>query len=192
MAICILCISYIEKGYTVSKRYRNSSVPKTKRTLVGYDKLNDVPVVIDTRVPDLSGSREPTIAVEDGDKYLWTCRFCQATTKVGRKVCSLCNKDASKVIKTVDDTEAREQHIKNCDCCICELDELDDCECICNYAINPDKATVTDGQWKPNDRYDYIIIEAEKPQCIECFIILPIEFVSKGYRKCNDCRKEVV
>ena len=89
----------------MSKRYRNSSVPKTKRTLVGYDKLNDVPVVIDTRVPDLSGSREPTIEVEDGDKYLWTCRFCQATTKVGRKVCSLCNKDADAVIKIADKVE---------------------------------------------------------------------------------------
>jgi len=165
----------------VSKRYRNSSVPKTKRTLVGYDKLNDVPVVIDTRVPDLSGSREPTIEVEDGDKYLWTCRFCQATTKVGRKVCSLCNKDASKVIKTVDDIEAREQHIKDCKC-----------DGACIYEVHLDKDDVRDGQWKPNDRYDYIIIEAEKPQCIECFIILPLEFVSKGYRKCNDCRKEVV
>ncbi len=147
----------------MSKRYRNSSVPKTKRTLVGYDKLNDVPVVIDTRVPDLSGSREPTIAVEDGDKYLWTCRFCQATTKVGRKVCSLCNKDASKVIKTVDDTEAREQHIKNCDC--------DDA---CIYEVHLDKDDVRDGQWKPNDRYDYIIIEQRSHNVLSVLLFCPL------------------
>lgn len=183
----------------MSKRYRNSSVPKTKRTLVGYDKLNDVPVVIDTRVPDLSGSREPTIEVEDGDKYLWTCRFCQATTKVGRKVCSLCNKDADAVIKIADKVEEYTEHKNKCDCCTCDVLKVTDdeitvthnCNCVCIHEPQ-NIESVTDGEWKPNDRYDYIIIEAEKPQCIECFIILPLEFVSKGYRKCNDCRKEVV
>jgi len=176
----------------MGKRHRKPSVPRTKRTLVGYDKLNDVPVVIDTRVPDLTGSREPRLSVEGGDKYKWTCRLCEATTKVGQKLCSLCSRDADKVIDTVENIEAIEQHIKNCDCCICELDELDDCECLCNYAVNPDKPNVVDGQWKPNDRYDYIIVEKPDAKCIECFIVLPVEFAQKGLRKCEHCRKEVV
>ena len=192
--ICCVCIFMyiVERTKVMGKRHRKPSVPRTKRTLVGYDKLNDVPVVIDTRVPDLNGSREPQLPVEDGDKYKWTCRLCEATTKVGQKLCSLCSRDADKVIDTVDNTEAIEQHIKNCDCCICELDELDDCECLCNYAVNPDKSNVTDGQWKPNDRYDYIIVEKPDAQCIECFIVLPVKLAQDGLRKCEHCRKSLI
>ena len=162
----------------MGKRHRKPSVPRTKRTLVGYDKLNDVPVVIDTRVPDLNGSREPQLPVEDGDKYKWTCRLCEATTKVGQKLCSLCNRDADKVIKIVDDTEAREQHIKDCDC-----------DGVCDYEVHLEKDAVRDGQWKPNSRYDYIIVEKPVVQCIECFIVLPVKFAKNGLRKCEHCRK---
>lgn len=181
--ICCVCIFMyiVERTKVMGKRHRKPSVPRTKRTLVGYDKLNDVPVVIDTRVPDLNGSREPQLPVEDGDKYKWTCRLCEATTKVGQKLCSLCSRDADKVIKIVDDTEAREKHIKDCDC--------DD---VCIYEVHLEKDAVRDGQWKPNDRYDYIIVEKPDAQCIECFIVLPVKLAQDGLRKCEYCRKEAL
>jgi len=193
-AICN--VAYILERKVMSKQYRKPSVPRTKRTLVGYDKLNDVPLVIDTNIPDLSGTREPQQNIPDGDKYLWTCRFCQATTKVGRKVCSLCNRDADTVIKIADKVDEYTEHKENCDCCTCDVLEITDdeitltydCNCICIYEPQ-NIESVRDGQWKPSNRYDTYVIEVNEPKCIECFIILPIEFVTNGLRKCESCRK---
>ena len=176
----------------MSKRYRKPSVPRTKRTLIGYDKMNDVPVVIDTNVPDLSGSREPQQSFPDGEKFLWTCRHCEATTRVGQKVCSTCNKDIDKVIDNVERQESYEQH--ECSCCKCDRltvtdDEISydysDCDCICEHKPQNINA-VTDAQWKPN-RYDTLIVETDDKFCIVCFIALPTS-VKDSWRKCEMCR----
>tara|TARA_Y100000114_G_scaffold25788_1_gene21553 strand:+ start:968 stop:1504 length:537 start_codon:yes stop_codon:yes gene_type:complete len=176
------------------KNYKKASVPRGKRIAVAYDKKRDAVIVVDSSIPDLNGTRQPIQEIPDGDKFLWECRFCGATTKVGRKVCSLCNKDISLAIKAMDKIDEYKQHVQNCECCSCEPDiiikkdvievEYDECDCICSH--EPLIPSVRDGRWKPAQRWDYVADEKNNV-CSVCFIVLPL---SQGNRrKCDSCRK---
>ena len=152
----------------MSKKYRNSITPTTKKAFVGVDENNGSLIFTDTGLPLIKGTNEYQRNVEGIDYPTHECVSCSKRTDVITPRCYECREQDKEL----------EQKMKR-------LSRLT------REGIVPEDTDnifgVIDAEWKPNG-FDTKVVEEANKLCTNCFIVLPKAFGRK--RLCENCRAD--